>query len=40
MSRSAPDDSSLMIDSNSLLVDALVQKTDYHPLTSFSRLAI
>jgi Tripartite tricarboxylate transporter family receptor len=35
VSRSAPDGSSLLIDSNNLLIDALVQKTNYHPLTSF-----
>jgi tripartite-type tricarboxylate transporter receptor subunit TctC len=35
VSRSAPDGSILLIDSNSLLIDALVQKTNYHPLTSF-----
>jgi hypothetical protein len=40
MSRSAPDDSSLMMDSNSLLIDALAQKMDYHPLPSFGRFAI
>jgi tripartite-type tricarboxylate transporter receptor subunit TctC len=34
-SRAAPDGSTLLIDSNSLLIDALVQKTSYHPLTSF-----
>jgi tripartite-type tricarboxylate transporter receptor subunit TctC len=35
VSRSATDGSTLLIDSNSLLIDALVQKTNYHPLTSF-----
>jgi tripartite-type tricarboxylate transporter receptor subunit TctC len=35
VSRAAPDGSTLLIDSNSLLIDALVQKTNYHPLTSF-----
>ncbi len=35
VSRSAPDGSILLLDSNSLLIDALVQKTNYHPLTRF-----
>jgi tripartite-type tricarboxylate transporter receptor subunit TctC len=35
VSRSAPDGSTLLIDSNSLLIDALLQKTNYHSLTSF-----
>jgi tripartite-type tricarboxylate transporter receptor subunit TctC len=35
VSRSAPDGSILLVGSNSLLIDALVQKTNYHPLTSF-----
>jgi tripartite-type tricarboxylate transporter receptor subunit TctC len=35
VSRSAPDGSILLIGSTSLLIDALVQKTNYHPLTSF-----
>jgi tripartite-type tricarboxylate transporter receptor subunit TctC len=35
VSRSAPDGSTLLIDSNSLLMDALLQKTNHHPLTSF-----
>jgi tripartite-type tricarboxylate transporter receptor subunit TctC len=35
VSHSAPDGSTLLIDSNSLLIDALLQKTNYHPLTSF-----
>jgi tripartite-type tricarboxylate transporter receptor subunit TctC len=35
VSRSAPDGSTLLIDSNSLLIDALLQKTNYHPFTSF-----
>jgi tripartite-type tricarboxylate transporter receptor subunit TctC len=35
VSRSPPDGSILLLDSNSLLIDALVQKTNYHPLTSF-----
>jgi tripartite-type tricarboxylate transporter receptor subunit TctC len=34
-SHAAPDGSTLLIDSNSLLIDALMQKTNYHPLTSF-----
>jgi tripartite-type tricarboxylate transporter receptor subunit TctC len=34
-SRAAPDGSTLLIHSNSLLIDALVQKTNYHPLMSF-----
>jgi tripartite-type tricarboxylate transporter receptor subunit TctC len=33
VSRSATDGRTLLIDSNSLLIDALVQKTNYHPLT-------
>ncbi len=33
--RAAPDGSTLLIASNSLLIDPLVQKTNYHPLTSF-----
>jgi tripartite-type tricarboxylate transporter receptor subunit TctC len=35
VSRSAPDGSILLVHSNSLLINALVQKTNYHPLTSF-----
>jgi tripartite-type tricarboxylate transporter receptor subunit TctC len=35
VSRSAPDGSTLLLGSNSVLIDALVQKTNYHPLTSF-----
>jgi len=35
VSRAAPDGSTVLLDSNSLLIDALVQKTNYHPLTSF-----
>src|SRR5215831_20648582 len=35
VSRAAPDGSTLLMDSNSLLIDALAQKTSYHPLTSF-----
>jgi hypothetical protein len=35
VSRSAPDGSTRMMDSHSSLIDALVQKTDYHPLTNF-----
>jgi tripartite-type tricarboxylate transporter receptor subunit TctC len=35
VSRSASDGSTLLLGSNSLLIDALVQKTNYHPLTSF-----
>jgi tripartite-type tricarboxylate transporter receptor subunit TctC len=35
VSRSAPDGSTLLMDGNSLLIDALVQKTNYHPLMSF-----
>jgi tripartite-type tricarboxylate transporter receptor subunit TctC len=35
VSRSAPNGGTLLIDSNSLLIDALIQKTNYHPLTSF-----
>jgi tripartite-type tricarboxylate transporter receptor subunit TctC len=35
VSRSAPDGSIVLIGSTSLLIDALVQKTNYHPLTSF-----
>jgi len=35
VSRAAPDGSTVLIDSNSLLIDALVQKTNYNPLTSF-----
>ncbi len=35
VSRAAPDGNTLLIDSNSLLIDALAQKTNYHPLTSF-----
>jgi tripartite-type tricarboxylate transporter receptor subunit TctC len=35
VSRSAPDGSILLVGSNSLLIDALVQNTNYHPLTSF-----
>jgi tripartite-type tricarboxylate transporter receptor subunit TctC len=35
VSRAAPDGNTLLIDSNSLVIDALVQKTNYHPLTSF-----
>jgi tripartite-type tricarboxylate transporter receptor subunit TctC len=33
--RAAPDGSTLLIASNSFLIDPLVQKTNYHPLTSF-----
>jgi tripartite-type tricarboxylate transporter receptor subunit TctC len=35
VSRAAPDGNTLLISSNSLVIDALVQKTNYHPLTSF-----
>jgi tripartite-type tricarboxylate transporter receptor subunit TctC len=35
VSRAVPDGNTLLIDSNSLIIDALVQKTNYHPLTSF-----
>ncbi len=35
VSRSAPDGSTLLLGSNSVLIDALVKKTNYHPLTSF-----
>jgi tripartite-type tricarboxylate transporter receptor subunit TctC len=35
VSRSAPDGSILLLHSNSLLINALEQKTNYHPLTSF-----
>jgi tripartite-type tricarboxylate transporter receptor subunit TctC len=35
VSRSTPDGRTLLIESNSFLIDALLQKTNYHPLTSF-----
>jgi tripartite-type tricarboxylate transporter receptor subunit TctC len=35
VSRAPPDGSTLLIHSNSFLIDPLVQKTNYHPLTSF-----
>ena len=35
VSHSAPDGSILLVHSNSLLINALEQKTNYHPLTSF-----
>jgi hypothetical protein len=35
VSRSAPDGSTLLLHGDSLLIDALVRKTNYHPLTSF-----
>jgi tripartite-type tricarboxylate transporter receptor subunit TctC len=34
-SRAAPDGSTLLIHSNSFVIDPLVQKANYHPLTSF-----
>jgi tripartite-type tricarboxylate transporter receptor subunit TctC len=34
-SRAAPDGNTLLIHSNSFLIDPLVQKTNYYPLTSF-----
>jgi tripartite-type tricarboxylate transporter receptor subunit TctC len=38
VARSTPDGSVLLVGSNSLLIDALVQKTNYHPLTSFEAI--
>jgi tripartite-type tricarboxylate transporter receptor subunit TctC len=35
VSRAAPNGNTLLMDSNSLFIDSLLQKTNYHPLTSF-----
>jgi tripartite-type tricarboxylate transporter receptor subunit TctC len=35
VSRAAPDGNTLLIHTNNLLIDAHLQKTNYHPLTSF-----
>ena len=39
-SRAAPDGSTLLIHSNSFLIDPLVQRTNYYPLTSFEPICI
>jgi tripartite-type tricarboxylate transporter receptor subunit TctC len=35
VSRATPNGNTLLMDSNSLFIDSLLQKTNYHPLTSF-----